>query len=307
MKHQEVTIIGELMNNSYLRARNAWQARSIEGYQELAKLQEGLGASYLTLNMDGTQKIQVELKEMIDFLAVVVPALQAATSLPISFDNPHIDFHRAALRCYDRSKVKGRPILNSVAVSRTHSKEMMDLAKDFDMNIIVMASECERKGSHGPCLSADDVVRTTVDFVRQLQQRGIENDRVIVDPGLAPVASDTTGLINLCLDSIRSLRAHPELQGIHISVGLSNFAIGAPKPLRIPLECAFLRLAVDSGMDWALANPEKNTKPLEANDPLVLKLKDVLQAGRVKAGEKAEDAGFRQLDELMEIWSDEDD
>ena len=305
MSNREVTIIGELMNNSYLRARKAWQARSVEGYQELASLQESLGASYLTLNMDGTQKLQVELHEMLEFLQQVVPALQEATTLPISFDNPHIDFHRTALRHYDRSKVKGRPILNSVAVSRTHSKEMMDIARDFDMNIIVMASECESKNGHGPCRSAEDVVRTTVNFVRQLQQRGIENDRVIVDPGLAPVASDTTGLINLCLDSIRGLRAHPELQGIHISVGLSNFAIGAPKEIRIPLECAFLRLAVDAGMDWALANPEKNTQPSAGSDPLVVKLKNVLDAGRVQEGENAEDAGFRQLDELMEIWSDE--
>jgi hypothetical protein len=45
------TIIGELMNHSYARARKAWGKRDIAGYQKLAKLQTELGASYLTLNL----------------------------------------------------------------------------------------------------------------------------------------------------------------------------------------------------------------------------------------------------------------
>ena len=306
MSTKEITIIGELMNNSYARTRRAWQARDIQGYQNLAKLQEDLGASYLTLNMDGTQKLQVELPKMVAFLKDVVPAIQEVSSLPISFDNPHIDFHLEALKHVNRDLMNGRPILNSLAVSREHAQTMMDLVEENDMNIIVMASECEKNGRHSPSTSPEDIVETTLHFSRQLNTRGIENDRIIVDPGLAPVASDTTGLINLCLDSIRALRAHDELSGIHISVGLSNFAIGAPKGMRIPLECAFLRLAMDAGMDWALANPEKNTQALDSHDSLVVNLKAVLQEGRVQDGEDPEDAGFRQLDELMELWSEEE-
>lgn len=300
----EAIIIGELMNNSYARARRAWQGRDVQGYQNLAKIQQDLGASYLTLNMDGTQKLQVSLTEMVEFLKDVVPAIQEVSSLPISFDNPHIDFHMEAVKHVDRSVMKGRPILNSVAVSRTHSQQMMDLVRDHDMNVIIMASECEKNGAHGPCMNPQDIVETTLTFVRQLNERGVENDRIIVDPGLAPIASDTTGLINLCLDGIRGIRAHDELKGIHISVGLSNFAIGAPKPMRIPLECAFLRLAMDAGMDWALANPEKNTQPLAADDDLVEGLTEVLAEGRVQEGEDPEEAGYRQLDELMELWAD---
>ena len=66
--NNKITVIGELMNNSYGRARKAWNNRDVEGYQHLAKLQSDLGASYLTLNTDGTQKLSVKLEEMIDFL-----------------------------------------------------------------------------------------------------------------------------------------------------------------------------------------------------------------------------------------------
>ena len=57
--NKKLHIVGELMNNSYARARKAFTARDPKGYRELAKLQADLGAEYLTLNIDGTQRIQV--------------------------------------------------------------------------------------------------------------------------------------------------------------------------------------------------------------------------------------------------------
>ncbi len=304
MTTPKLQVIGELMNNSYGRARKAWQARNVAGYQELAKIQTDLGVSYLTLNVDGTQKLPVTLQEMLDFLPLVIPAIQEVTDVPISFDNPDIAFHYECLRHFNPAKSKGRPILNSIAVSRKNIPEMIQLAKQHDMGVIVMASECLLPdGSHGPSKTGADVVNTTKHFVSMLhRQAGIANDRIIIDPGLAPIASDTSGLINLCLDSIRAIRAEKSLEGVHISVGLSNFAIGAPKPMQVPLERAFLRLAMDAGLDIALSNPEKNTIPLPKDDKLVQDLVGVLATGRVQSGETHEDAGFRQLDALMELW-----
>jgi len=306
MSHTNLKIIGELMNNSYGRARKAWQSRSVAGYQELAKIQTDLGASFLTLNIDGTQKLAVSLQEMLEFLPQVIPAIQEVTDLPISFDNPDILFHQECLRHYRPEKANGRPILNSLAISRQHLPEMVQLVKEHDMNVIVMASECLMPdGSHGSAKTADDIVRTSLYFVSMLKEQGIANDRIIIDPGLAPVASDTSGLINLCLDSIRGIRAEKELEGIHISVGLSNFAIGAPKPMQIPLERAFLCLAMEAGMDFALSNPEKNTVPMPRNEKLVQDLFAALEQGRLQPGESDEDAGYRQLDAIMELWADE--
>ena len=308
MTQAKLHIIGELMNNSYGRARRAWQAGNLEGYQELAKLQTELGASHLTLNIDGTQKIAVSLQEMLDFLPRVIPAIQEVTDVPLSFDNPDIAFHYECLKHYDPAKARARPILNSISVSRKNIGEMIGLARDHDMNIIVMASECLREnGSHGPAENVKDIVDTTRHFVAMLrEQGGISNDRIIIDPGLAPIASDTTGLVNLCLDSIRAIRTDDDLAGIHISVGLSNFAIGSPKPLQISLERAFLRLAMDAGLDYALSNPEKNTVPMPSGEKWVGNLTEILASGRMQSGDTQEDAGYRQLDTLMELWSDAD-
>jgi 5-methyltetrahydrofolate corrinoid/iron sulfur protein methyltransferase len=307
MSTPKLQIIGELMNNSYARARKAWQARNVAGYQELARIQTDLGASYLTLNVDGTQKLPVTLQEMLDFLPQVIPAIQEVTAVPISFDNPNVAFHYECLKHFNPAKSQGRPILNSISVSRKNIAAMIQLAKKHDMNVIVMASECLMPdGAHGSSKTVGDILNTTKHFVSMLhEQAGIANDRIIIDPGLAPVASDTSGLINLCLDSIRAIHSEKSLAGVHISVGLSNFAIGAPKLMQVPLERAFLCLAMAAGMDFALSNPEKNTVPMPKDEKLVQDLIRILETGRVQSGETQEDAGFRQLDALMELWGDE--
>src|SRR5689334_22862248 len=96
----KLNIIGELMNNSYARAREAFTNRDVAGYQNLARIQTELGAAFLTLNLDGTQRIQVRKEEMFAFLPDVIPAIQATSATPISFDNPSVDYHKIALKHY---------------------------------------------------------------------------------------------------------------------------------------------------------------------------------------------------------------
>jgi 5-methyltetrahydrofolate--homocysteine methyltransferase len=85
---------------------------------------------------------------------------------------------------------------------------------------------------------------------------------------------------------------------------LSNFAWGTPKSIRGDLERAYLTLATEAGLDFALANPEKAHGPLLADHPMVGKLRHALEQGRALAGETQETAGFRQAEAIMEICND---
>lgn len=302
--NKKLQIIGELMNNSYARARNAFTARDVRGYENLARIQSGLGASYLTLNVDGTQQIQVKMSEMLAFLPDVIPAIQEATSTPIAFDNPSVKYHETALRVYDRKK-SGPPILNSLAASRTHLDEMIELVKHYDTLAIVMASEHFKDGGSSQCLSPQDSYRAAKHFVELLVTRaGRRNDQIIIDPGLAPVGADTYGLVNIGLDAMELISADPDLKGVHIIVGLSNFAWGTPKGVREDLEKAYLTLGMKNGLDFALANPEKDPAPLPPEHPMVGKLRDALAQGRSLEGESHETAGFRQAEAIMAICSE---
>lgn len=304
MPDPKLHLIGELINNSYARARNAFTARDVEAYARLAQLQAGLGVSYLTLNVDGTQRIQVRMEEMLAFLPDVIPAIQAATSTPISFDNPSVEYHKIALAHYDRAK-SGRPILNSLAASRERLDEMIELVQHYDTNVIVMASEYFAPGGTAQCLSAADAHRAAKYFVDLLVTKaGRTPDQIIIDPGLAPVGADTYGLVNIGLDAMRLIRRDPDLRGVHFIVGLSNFAWGTPRGVREQLECAYLTLGMEAGLDYALANPEKNPAPLPADHPVVEKLRAALQQGRALDGESQETAGYRQAEAIMAICAE---
>jgi 5-methyltetrahydrofolate corrinoid/iron sulfur protein methyltransferase len=301
---RKLHIVGELMNNSYARARKAFTERDPLGYQELAKLQTGLGADFLTLNLDGTQRIQVRRQEMLDFLPDVIPAIQEATATPIAFDNPAVDYHKIALKHYDRKK-GGPPILNSLAASRENLEEMVELVKHYDTLAVIMASETFVPGGTSQCLTPQDSHRAAKHFVELLVTKANRHpEQIIIDPGLAPVGADTYGLVNIGLDAMRLISNDPDLKGVHLIVGLSNFAWGTPKGVREELEKAYLTLGMEMGLDFALANPEKSPGPLAKDHPMVARLRDALEQGRPREGETNETSGFRQAEAIMAICNE---
>lgn len=301
-----IHIIGELINNAYARARRAWETRDLIAYQQLARLQADAGAEVVNVNIDGTQRVSVRTPEMLEFLPKLIPALQAETDVPLSFDNPNIEYHKTALRVFDRAKCRGKPVLNSLAASRPHLDEMIALIREHDMRCIVMASEKFLPGGgSGQSLDPRDSYETVKCFVDRLVTEASRTpDDIIVDPGLAPIGADTYGLVNIGLDTMRLCTADPHLRGLHFSVGLSNFAWGTPKAVKARLERAYLTLASRVGLDMALANVEHNAEPLPGDDPLVARLEDALKEGRVINGETVEEAGYRQAEKVMEICSD---
>ena len=301
----KLNIIGELINNSYARARKAFTDRNPADYANLAKVQADLGVKYLTLNLDGTARIQVKMAEMLALLPDVIQAIQSVTNVPISFDNPSVEYHKVALKHYDRAK-SAPPILNSIAASRDRLDEMVELVKHYDTNVIVMASEFFVSGGTSQCFNPRDSHAAAKYFVDLLVNKaGRRPDQIIIDPGLAPVGADTYGLINIGLDAMRLIHHDPDLKGVHFIVGLSNFAWGTPKGVREQLENAYLTLGTEVGLDYALANPEKSPGPLPRNHPIVDKLRLALEQGRTVDGESQETAGFRQAEAIMGIINDE--
>jgi 5-methyltetrahydrofolate--homocysteine methyltransferase len=182
---------------------------------------------------------------------------------------------------------------------------MVELVAEYDTNVIVMASEMFADGGTSQCLTAEDAYGAAKYFVELLVAKaGRRNDQIIIDPGLAPVGADTYGLVNIGIDAMRLITADPDMKGVHLIVGLSNFAWGTPMGVREELEKAYLTLGMEAGLDFALANPEKSPAPLPLDHPMVDKLRAALAAGRPLKGESQETAGYRQAEAIMEICSE---
>ncbi|HTP13189.1 MAG TPA: dihydropteroate synthase, partial [Bacteroidota bacterium] len=185
METKNYRTVGDLINNAYARARKAFREKDVKGYQNLAVLQANLGVDFLDVNLDGTQQIQVKPQEMFDFLPDVIAALQEATPLPLCFDNPSVNYQKVALKNYNRSK-SGRPIVDSIAASRERLDEMIELVREYDTYVVVMASERFVDGGTRQCLNPEDVHAAARDFVELLATKaGRTNDQIIIDPGLA--------------------------------------------------------------------------------------------------------------------------
>ncbi len=290
------------MNNSFARSARGFQAKDVKQFQHLAELQTKLGADFLTLNIDATQKMMVSMQEMLNFLPELIPAIQEASDLPISFDNPAVEFQEVAFAHYRRTE-NNKPILNSLAASRTDLERMIELVAEYDLRVIVMASEKFTERGGAPCTTPQEVYDTTKRHVAVLLEKaGRTLDDIIIDPGLAPIAADTYGLVNMGLDAIRMIRADKDLAGVHISVGLTNFSFGVPKEIRESLERAYIALALEAGLDHILGNPEKDLTPLELDSDFLSIVKRALEAGRPGDGESQEDAGFNQAETIMELY-----
>ncbi len=304
METKKLRLVGDLINNAYGRARKAFRERDVKGYQNLAIAQANLGAEFLDVNLDGTQQIQVKPQEMLAFLPDVIHALQEATPLPLCFDNPSVNYQRVALQHYDRKR-SGRPILDSIAASRERLDEMIELVKEYDTYVVAMVSERFVDGGTAQCLNPQDVHHAAKYFVELLAKKANRtNDQIIIDPGLAPVGADTYGLVNIGLDAMRLILQDPDLAGVHITVGLSNFAWGTPKEVRHDLERAYLTIASKAGLDFPIVNPEMNPVPFPEDHKMVGALQHALDQGRAGEGESRETAGFRQAEAVMEIWKD---
>ncbi len=305
---KEITIIGDLINSAYGRARKAWRNRDLKGYQKLALSQVEWGSKFLDVNIDRTKSGDVTLKEMLEFLPELIPALQEVTSVPLCFDNPSPDFQQKALEAYDFEK-SNAPIINSIAASRQQLDRFLELINEYKPYVLVVASEIlKQNGDSRQCETPEDIYNASKYFVDLLREKAeIPNSKIILDPGLPPVSADTQGIVNMGLDAMKMIGGEKDFEGIHFSVGLSNFSWGTPRHMRSDFERAYLNIASAYGLDMAIANPEHNPIPLEDGHPMINRLREALEVGRPHHGLSQEETGYMQAEAILAMVNEGDD
>jgi 5-methyltetrahydrofolate--homocysteine methyltransferase len=280
MPIEGLKLIGESINDSVPATHRLYEDKNLDEIVALARFQDERGAAYIDVNV-GTRPPA--------FMAELVKRIQGATAKPLSIDTPDVAIAEEGLEAYDPDHANGlRPILNSISMSRL---EMFDLyAMQPFIPILLATEDVDESGGARMNLTAGATYQTLKKFVRIASERipDFTNDQCILDPGIMPIASDTQGNFKRLMDSIRLIHQDPDLKGVNMSVGLSNFTVMLPStradgsPVKGPLESAFLTLAMPFGLNMVIGSVKRKYGVLEETHPALQCLKDILRLDGVE-------------------------
>jgi cobalamin-dependent methionine synthase I len=276
-----LTIIGESINDSVPSTHVLFEEANLDGIVELAREQATKGAAYIDVNVGPRSP---------EFMATVIRKIQEHIPFPLSIDTPDSAIAAAALEAYDAERAGHRiPILNSISEARL---EMFDLYSTQPFRPVLLVTEgMNDSGEMMLNRAAEHIHATAKSMVNIARQHipGMTNDKLILDPGIMPIGSDSKGDFRRLIDAIALIHQDKELHGVNMSVGLSNFTAMLPSkrgdgsPVKGPLESAFLTMAMPMGLNTIIGSTKRQYALLTDEHPAMQCVKDVLKLDGVEA------------------------
>jgi cobalamin-dependent methionine synthase I len=276
-----LTIIGESINDSVPSTHVLFEENNLEGIVDLARQQAAKGAGYIDVNVGPRSP---------GFMAAVIRKIQEHISSPLSIDTPDSAIAAAALEVYNVERAGNRPpILNSISEARL---EMFDLySKHPFIPVLLITEGMNESGEMMLNRTAGHIHATAKSMVTIARRRlpRMTNDKIILDPGIMPIGSDTKGDFRRLMDAMALIHQDKGLAGVNISVGLSNFTAMLPSkrgdgsPVKGPLESAFLTMAMPMGLNIIIGSTKRQYSLLTEEDPALQCLNDVLKLEGVEA------------------------
>lgn len=277
-----LTIIGERINPGFRSTEALFDHADIAGIQALAVRQADAGAAYLNVNC-GTHALEEP-----QFMIRVIEAIQAVVDIPLSFDCPDLEVQRRCLEVYDQDRAGGqKPIINSIAETRWEMAELLNIRP---CKVLLMSSERMEGERKIPNKQGSEVYEVTKRMINNLQSDfDLANEDFIVDVSISALSADFEGLLRMAVEGTRLIKQDPDLQGVHVSGGLSNLPQQMPKlavngtSLALPLENAFLSVAMPVGFDYVLGTPWREYEILPEDNWILQVFKEFLAADGMEA------------------------
>ncbi len=226
-------IIGELINSTRKRVREAVLARDAAYIREIAIKQRDAGADRLDVN-GGVAGQEAEC------LKWLVNIVQETVDLPLCLDSSDPEALKVALPL-----VKDQPMVNSITAEEARFDAVLPLLKEHKAKVIALAM-----GASGPPSGLEDRVETGCRLVDRLTAAGMALDDIYVDTCVLP-ASTGGEHPRFVAEAVGQIMA--QYPGVHTSVGLSNVSFGLP--VRKLLNETFLVLLMSRGLDAAIVDP----------------------------------------------------
>jgi 5-methyltetrahydrofolate corrinoid/iron sulfur protein methyltransferase len=227
-------IIGEKINGTRKAVAQAIRERDAEFIRGLAWSQAEAGSAFLDINAGTAPE-----REPAD-MAWLVTTVQEVCDIPLSLDSANPKALQAGLDI-----VKQPPLINSVSGESQRIEGVLPLALEKKTGLVLLALD-----DNGIPANADGRMKIVDRLVSLAKAGGLIEEKLYIDP-LVTAISTGTGNALITFETIRMI--HSAYPGAHITSGLSNISFGMP--LRSLINRTFMAMAVQSGLDSAIADP----------------------------------------------------
>ncbi|MFZ7133144.1 MAG: dihydropteroate synthase [Eubacteriales bacterium] len=221
-------IVGELINTSRQSVRKMVETKNKDGIVDLALTQEQTGVDYLDINCGTFMEKEPEVMEWL------VKTVREVCDIPLCIDSPSYEVLKIGLdNCSSKS------MINSTTFETERFNKVAPLAAEFGAKLIALCID-----DNGMPNSSEDRVRIANEMITRLNNFGLYNDDIYIDPLIKPISA---GINN----GIEVLHAIPEIikenPGIHFICGLTNISFNLPA--RKVINKTFMIQTMTMGMD----------------------------------------------------------
>lgn len=191
------------------------------------------GADILDVNVGLPE---IDEKEM---MIAAVKAIQGITDAPLQIDSTRPEVIEAALRVYN-----GKPIVNSVNGEEETMAAILPLVKKYGAAVVGLTLD----GKGIPPL-AEERFAIAEKIVKKAEEYGIRREDVYIDCLTLTASAEQKAV----METLRAVRMVKERLGVKTVLGVSNISFGLPN--RGLINSTFLSMALDSGLDLPILNP----------------------------------------------------
>jgi len=227
-------VIGEKINGTRKKVREAVLGRDVAFIQKLASDQAAAGATWIDVNA-GTP-VEREPEDLI----WLVQTVQEAAQKPLCLDSANPAAIEAAL-----PHVKQAPLINSISGEQGRITGVLPLAARAQGGVIALTMD-----DKGIPATFDARLAIAQRLIGLTREAGIPDEQVYVDPLVMTIGASGDAA-RIALATVRAVKA--EYPKVHFTSGLSNVSFGMPA--RSLINRAFLTLMLEAGLDSAILDP----------------------------------------------------
>lgn len=230
-------IIGEKINATRKRVKQAVVERDGEKLVQLAVSQMEAGADYIDVNVGTGKKVENEVEDM----SWLVALLQEQVDRPLALDSGDTAVLRAGL---PHHRI-GRPFINSITAEPAKLAEIPPLAREYNARLVALAM-----GPEGIPRDVRGRLRACQKIAEACRDNGIPLGDIYFDPLALPLSTNNSNG-RIAIETLKEIkRQFPEA---NTTIGLSNISYGLPE--RALINRVFLMLLLPLGLDSAIVDP----------------------------------------------------